>query len=172
MAKMAKKNEGMTNAQKLGIGVGITTAVAAAAGAYFLYGSKDAAKNRKKVRSWALKARGDVLAALEKAEKMTEAEFKELVEKVGATYAKVENLSKAELSNFKKEMSENWQDLLKSGVAKAVTQAVVAKTVSTAAKKPAKKAAQKTTQKPAKKASSTTTAKKAPAKKTAAKKTT
>ena len=38
----------------------------AAAGTYFLYGSKDAKKNRKAVKSWALKAKAEVLEALEK----------------------------------------------------------------------------------------------------------
>ena len=48
---MAKKKTDISNAQKLGIGVGLTTAAVAAVGAYFLYGSKDAPQNRKKVKS-------------------------------------------------------------------------------------------------------------------------
>lgn len=153
---MAKKKTEISNAQKLGIGVGLTTAAVAAVGAYFLYGSKDAAKNRKKVKSWALKAKGEVLEALEKADKMTEAEFQDLIAKVMATYAKVQNVSKSELAEFKKEMTGNWQQLVKSGVAKVFDSQAPAKK---AAKKSAKKA-------PAKKAS----AKKAPAKKAPAKK--
>ena len=39
---MANKKSDISNAQKLGIGVGLTTAAVAAVGAYFLYGSKDA----------------------------------------------------------------------------------------------------------------------------------
>ena len=70
---MAKKQTDISNAQKLGIGVGLTTAAVAAVGAYFLYGSKDAPKNRKKVKSWALKAKGEVLEVLEKAEKIEQA---------------------------------------------------------------------------------------------------
>lgn len=145
---MANKKTDISNAQKLGIGVGLTTAAVAAVGAYFLYGSKDAAKNRKKVKSWALKAKGEVLEVLEKAEKITEGEFKDLVEGVAKSYAKVEKLSKKELDEFKKEMAENWQDLVKSGVTKVFS------AQQAPAKAPAKKAA----------------AKKAPAKKTAAKK--
>ena len=115
---MPKKQTDISNAQKLGIGVGLTAAAVAAAGAYFLYGSKSAPKNRRQVRSWALKAKGEVLAALEKADKMTAGEFDNLVSGVMDAYAKVEKVSKAELSDFKKEMGENWSGLVKSGVAK------------------------------------------------------
>ena len=59
--KAAAKNSSMTNAQKLGIGVGLTTAAVAAAGAYFLYGTEDAPENRKKVKSGILKAKAEVL---------------------------------------------------------------------------------------------------------------
>ena len=157
---MANKKSDISNAQKLGIGVGLTTAAVAAVGAYFLYGSKDAAKNRKKVKSWALKAKGEVLEALENAEKITESEFKELVDGVVATYAKGQKLTKRELAEFKSEMAENWQDLVKSGVTKVFGQTVAATVAKKAApKKTAKKA-------PAKKAAT----KKAPAKKTSAKK--
>ena len=71
------------------------------------------------------------------------------------------NLPKKELAEFKSEMAENWQDLVKSGVAKVFGQTVA---VTVAKKAAPKKAAKKA---PAKK----TAAKKAPAKKAAAKKT-
>lgn len=149
---MAKKKADISNAQKISIGVGLTTAAVAAAGAYFLYGSKDASKNRKKVKSWALKAKGEVLEALEKADKMTEDEFRDIVANVIGTYAKMQNVSKSDISEFKKEMAENWQGLVKGGVAKVFNTEQAAKKL--VSKKPAKKA----------------TVKKAPVKKTAAKK--
>jgi hypothetical protein len=142
---MAKKQSAAVNAQKLGIGVGLTAAAVAAAGAYFLYGSKNAPKNRKKVQSWALKAKGEVLEALEKADKMTAGEFQTLVDGVLATYGKAQKLSKTDLQNFKKEMGENWSGLVKSGVAKVFetktdeTKKVVKKSVKKGTKKVAKK---------------------------------
>lgn len=165
---MAKKQTDISNAQKLGIGVGLTTAAVAAVGAYFLYGSKDAPKNRKKVKSWALKAKGEVLEVLEKAEKITEGEFNDLVAGVAKTYGTVQKLSKKEMAEFKKEMAENWQDLVKSGVAKVFSaEAPKAPAKKAAAKVPAKKAVAKKA--PAKKAAAKVGAKKAPAKKTAPK---
>ena len=45
---MAKKkaSKKTSDAAKIGIGIGLTTAAVSAAGAYFLYGSKQATKNR------------------------------------------------------------------------------------------------------------------------------
>lgn len=133
---MAKKQSDISNAQKLGLGVGLTAAAVAAAGAYFLYGSKTAPKNRKIVKSWGLKAKGEVLEALEKADKMTQGEFNDLIEKVVQAYAKVEKISKNELNDFKKEMGENWSGLMKSGVAKVFdSQALMAKVMAKATPK-------------------------------------
>ena len=58
MAQKNSKNE-LSTAQKVGIGFGLTAAAVTAAGAFFLYGSKEAAKNRKKVKGWMLKAKGE-----------------------------------------------------------------------------------------------------------------
>ena len=154
---MPKKDQ-ISNAQKLGIGVGLTAAAVAAAGAYFLYGSKDAPENRKKVKSAVLKAKAEVLEVLENAKEITEDEFKAVVDGVMDTYTKAKSLSQKDVADFKKEMRENWQELVTSGVAKVMTVEKMAekmmkkKPAKAAAKKPAKKAAKKTPKKTAKKA--------------------
>ncbi len=140
MAKAQKKS--LSGAQKVGVGVGLTAAAVAAAGAYFLYGSKEAEKNRKKVKSWALKAKGDVLEALEKAEHITKDEYDALVEVVGGTYGKVKSATSGEIKDFKKEMHDHWKHIEQSGaVQKAVS--AVSKVVKSTPKKVAKKAAPK-----------------------------
>lgn len=162
---MAKKKE-VTAAQKVEIAVGITAAAVAAAGAYFLYGSKNAEKNRKKVKGWMLKAKGEVLDALDEAQHMTQEEYEQLIEGVTTTYASVKGATKGDLSAFKKEMKEYWEQIEKQGkkvAAKAMKKAAttakktakktaVKKTAKKAAKKaPTKKAAKKTAKKSAKK---------------------
>ena len=82
MAQKKSTND-LSKAQKVGIGFGLTAAAVTAAGAYFLYGSKKATQNRKKVKGWMLKAKGEVLETLEKAESITEDEYKALVETLG-----------------------------------------------------------------------------------------
>lgn len=146
MAKK-KKQEEMSASQKFGIGIGLTTAAVAAAGAYFLYGSDDAAKNRKKVKGWMLKAKGEVLERMEDAKHMTEEEFFALVDKVANSYDKARTLSRKELKDFRQEMVDNWQDLVASGVTKVLSAEQIAKKEAKSASTKAQKTAKKVTKK-------------------------
>ncbi len=124
-----KKKVQITKGQAVGLGVGLTAAVAAAAGAYFLYGSKNAARNRKVVKSWMLKAKAEVLEKLEQAQDMTQEEYEQLIDTVSSTYKDVKNASKVDLSGFKKEMKEHWKQIAKTAAPKkkAVVKKVAAK---------------------------------------------
>lgn len=142
--KVVAKKSPVTKNQAVGIGVGLTAAAVAAAGAYFLYGSKNAAKNRKAVKSWALKAKAEVLEKLEDAKNMTEEEYLALIDSVAATYQGVKSASKADLSTFKKEMKDHWTGIVKEVAPKKKPAAKKAvKKVATAVEKVAKKAAKK-----------------------------
>jgi len=133
MAKSKKPT--VSNGEKVGIGVALTTAAVAAAGAYFLYGSSNAAKNRKKVKSWMFKAKGEVLEVLEKAGNLTAEEYKQAVEAIAAGYVKMQSVSKADIADFKKEMMDNWQKIAKeAGGAKKAAKKTTKK-VAKAAKK-------------------------------------
>lgn len=134
MATKKSNKGGLSGGEKVGIGVALTTAAVAAAGAYFLYGSSNAKNNRKKVRGWALKAKGEVLEALEKANKMTAEEYQAAIEKIAAGYGKLQTVSKPEIDAFKKEMMSYWKQIASSGAKKS------AKKAAKSARKVAKKA--------------------------------
>ena len=139
-----KKSEKSTGGvSKVGIGFGLTAAAATVAGAYFLYGSKKASQNRKKVQSWALKAKAEVLEKLENAEQLSEDEYKKLVETATGVYGTVKNATAGEVADFKKEMFTHWKDLQKNSVVRKLVGAPALK------KAPVKKAvvAKKTTTK-------------------------
>lgn len=149
--KAKQEKQEMSTTQKAGIGFGLTAAAVAAAGAYFLYGSNKAAQNRKKVKGWMLKAKGEILETLENAKEMTEDEYKALVEAATGAYGTVKNATAGEMKDFKKEMAEHWGKLQKSsvvkklangkkGAEKAVTKVSAKKVV---AKTPVKKAVAK-----------------------------
>ncbi|PIR84887.1 hypothetical protein COU16_00290 [Candidatus Kaiserbacteria bacterium CG10_big_fil_rev_8_21_14_0_10_47_16] len=149
--KKKAQTKGLSGGEKVGIGVGLTAAAVGAAGAYFLYGSKNAAKNRTKVKSWALKAKAEVLEALEDAEHMTKQEYDALVDAVGGAYTMFKGASKGEIADFKKEMKSHWSNIEKSGVVKRAQKVAnkVMKKTATKPKKVAKKAAKKATKKTA-----------------------
>jgi hypothetical protein len=136
----------LSTGDKMGLGIGLTAAAVAAAGAYFLYGSKKSAQNRKKVKGWTLKAKGEILETLEKAEQITETEYDKLVETATKAYGTVERATKGELKDFKSEMLQHWTDLQKNKAVKKIAAPVV----KAAPKKvSAKKTAKKTTKKAA-----------------------
>ncbi len=148
-----KKKSGVSNNQAVGIGVGLTAAAVAAASAFFLYGSKNAAKNRKAVKSWTLKAKADVLEKIEQAKDMSKEEYEQLIDTVSGAYKDVKNASKVDLATFKKEMKEHWNNIAKTAigpkkatakkVAKPAAKAAVAKPVVAKAKPAAEKPAKK-----------------------------
>lgn len=146
--KTAAKKPVLSDNQKISIGVGLTAAAVAAAGTFFLYGSKGASKNRKAVKSWVLKAKAEVLEKLETAKEMTADEYMQLIDTVGGAYAGIKEASKVDISTFKKEMKEHWNKIEKTAAPKkkAVKKAVakVVKEVKKAAA-PAKKASAKKT---------------------------
>ena len=166
-------NKDLSTAQKVGIGIGLTTAAVSAAGAFFLYGSDNAKKNRKAVKSWVLMAKAEVLEALEEAEHMTKEEYESVVDGVMGAYGTLQNATKTDLISLQKEMKSHWNGIEKNG--KKVLHKVAKKVIK---KKPVAKklAAKKTTVKKAvakksvKKTVAKKVAKKAPAKKSVAKK--
>lgn len=147
---MAKKStKGVT------AGVGVGAALLSAAGAYFLYGSKNADKHRKMVKSWTLKAKADVLEGLEKAKDMSRDDYEQLIDKTVKSYSKLKGASAAEIAGFAKEMKSHWRGIEKKGekhvvkpvtkVAKKVTKKVTKAVVGNVggAKKVAKKTVKK-----------------------------
>ena len=108
----AKK--GLTRGQEIGIGVGVAAALAAAAaGAYFLYG-KDGAKNRKKIKSWMLKAKGEVLEKMEKLKEVNEEKYNEIVDAVAKKYLAVKEMDAKELALMVKELKSYWKEIHKA----------------------------------------------------------
>lgn len=87
--------------------------VAAAAGAYFLYGSKDAKKNRKKVMSWTLKAKGEILEKLENLEEVSEPVYHKIVKEVSDKYQTLKKIDKKDIIEFVTELKKHWKSIEK-----------------------------------------------------------
>lgn len=98
---------------------GLTGLTAAAVGAYYLYGSKNAPKNRSQVKGWMLKAKGEVLEKLEGAQEVTEAGYLSAIDAVAKKYNEIKKIEPAELESFIMSMKSHWTGIKKS-VKKAV----------------------------------------------------
>ena len=107
---MSKKS---TNGAGVAIGAGVAALAAFAAAGYFLYG-KDGAKNRRKIRGWTLKAKGEVLEGVEKLKDVSEEQYAMIIDKVGAKYKAMKSIDPAEVEAMIKELRGHWKNIKKS----------------------------------------------------------
>lgn len=113
--KVAENPKNMANNKsgKSGAGLGIAAAlVAAAAGAYYLYG-KNGAKHRKQIKGWALKAKGEVLERIEQMEDVTEGAYHRIIDDVTKQYRKYKEVDNAELADVAIELKKAWNGIKK-----------------------------------------------------------
>jgi len=95
------------------IGAGVVAIAAAAAGTYFLYGSRTAQKNRKQVRGWMLRARGEVLEKMENLKDINEETYHKIVKEVSDRYKKLKKVNPAEVIDFVSELKDHWVNIKK-----------------------------------------------------------
>lgn len=130
MANNKQDKKGLDAKTVIGIGAGVA---ALSAAAYILFGP-DGKKNRKAIRGWAVKMKGEIIEQFENAKELTEPVFNQIVEKVQAKYAKLKNIDPEELKAVVDEIKKHWKTLSKDSKVKSKTNGK---------KKPTKKAVAK-----------------------------
>ncbi|MBU6430979.1 MAG: hypothetical protein KGJ58_03655 [Patescibacteria group bacterium] len=111
---MKNKNEGMSEMKNgILVGAGIISLAAGVAGTYFLYGSKTAAKNRKKIRGWTLKAKGEILEKLESFADVSEETYHGIVKEIIGKYESLKHIDAAEIKEFASELLAHWKNIKK-----------------------------------------------------------
>jgi len=113
---MAQKNN--NTGVGAGTGMGIAAALAAAAaGAYYFYGAKDAAKNRKTMKGWMVKAKGEIMEQMENLKDISQDRYDAIVDKVTGKYKKLKNVDPRELATMASELKGHW-DRISAGSVK------------------------------------------------------
>lgn len=105
---MTKKSNDTSNVGKV-IAAGATVAALTAAG-YILFGP-DGKKNRRKINSWAIKMKGDIIEKFEEAKELTEPVFHSIVDEIAKKYEERKEVSKEELVELVAEMKKHWKDM-------------------------------------------------------------
>jgi hypothetical protein len=96
-------------ANKIAVGAGLAAAAAvAAAGAYWFYGAKDASKHRRQAKSWMLKARAEVMDALEKVGTVDKETYLAIVEGILSKYSNMKGVTAAELGEVARDLRSAW----------------------------------------------------------------
>lgn len=106
---MAKKKTNV--GAVVGVGVGVAAVATAAAGAYWLYGAKHSAQHRKMAKSWMLKARAEVLDAVEKLKDVDYESYMGVVDDVLGNYKKTKGATSAELAQMMRDFKTAWKHM-------------------------------------------------------------
>ncbi len=137
----------------VGVAVGIAAGVAAVAAAgYFLFGPQGK-HNRKVIKGWTVKMKGEVLEKIEKLKEITPEAYDAIIDEVAAKYGKLKHISDEEITMITTDLKKYWKVIArdikeKQGGAKkkvATTKKVVTKVVKKAVKKAAKTVAKEAT---------------------------
>jgi hypothetical protein len=95
------------------IEIGVAALAAAAAGAYFLYGSTKGPARRKALKSWTVKMKGDVMAEVENLKEISEDSYYSAIDKVSKKYEALKNIDTSELADTVKRLKGHWKDIKK-----------------------------------------------------------
>lgn len=109
---MAEKNKSKSNKAPAAL-MGLGILAASFAGAYYLYGTKDGAKKKEKIKGWMLKAKGEVLEKLENLKDVNEGTYTELVSGVMKKYQGIKSIDKAELEKLGVDLKKHWKNIKK-----------------------------------------------------------
>lgn len=129
---MAKKQtKGVGAKQVIGVGVGVA---ALSAAAYLLFGP-NGKKNRKTIKGWAVKMKGEIIEKFEETRELTEPVYNEIIDKVQQKYAKIQSIDKKELEETVAEIKKNWKAIKKGAMPKKTVKTKIVKKATKTAKK-------------------------------------
>lgn len=106
---MAKK----ANTKNVSVGgaMGLAAGLAAvAAGSYFVFGPQGK-KNRKAIKGWSLKMKGEVLEKIEKLKEVTPELYNKVIDEVSSKYAKAKGVSTEEVTMLVSDMKKHWKSI-------------------------------------------------------------
>lgn len=117
MNKKPVEKKGLGTKAVLGIGAGVA---ALSAAAYILFGP-EGKKNRKIIKGWSVKMKGEIIEKFENVKELTEPVYNEIVDSIQAKYAKLKNVDQEELTKVVGEIKKHWKTLKKEATGKKQT---------------------------------------------------
>ncbi|MFZ2038402.1 MAG: hypothetical protein WAV11_00470 [Minisyncoccia bacterium] len=107
MAKKVKSHVGGK------VALGLAVLAAGAAGAYFLYGTKEGAKMKKQIKGWTVKMKGEILHKMESMKDVSEVNYHKLIDEAQKKYRGVKSIDPRELDKLVAELKSHWKNIKK-----------------------------------------------------------
>ena len=96
-------------AKAIGLGAGLAAAAVGAALGSYLFTGKQGAKTKKVLKSWMLKAKGEVLEQLENMGEVGQEAYEKAVDQVADKYSKMSGVAKDEVDEMATELKKQWK---------------------------------------------------------------
>ena len=116
MEKKTTSKKGLSTKAAIEIGAGVA---ALSAAAYVMFGP-EAKKNRKIIRGWAVKMKGEIIEKFENAKELTEPVYHQIIDSVHEKYSKLKNVDQEELVKVISEIKKHWKAIKKEAMGKQV----------------------------------------------------
>jgi hypothetical protein len=126
-----KKSKNNSGAKILAVGAG---AVALAAAGYYLFGP-NAQKNRKNIKGWMIKMKGEIVEKLEMAKEISEPIYQQIVDAAAAKYLTAGSIAKEDVQRLAGELKKQWKSISGKKVIKKKAKQSVKKAVKKSKKK-------------------------------------
>jgi hypothetical protein len=121
----AKKQAESGSMNKMAVGVSIAAALAAAAGAAFLYGTDSGKKKREEMKSWTLRMKADVMDKMEKMHEWSEDAYHTTIDSVAKKYEGMKSINPKDVAALVADMRDHWKSISKEIKSFAKEQATV-----------------------------------------------
>ena len=99
----------------LGVAAVAVAGLAAVSTAAYLFFGPEAKKNKKLVRTWAMKMKAEIIEKLEQTKEVTEPVYHKIVDQAVAKYSKAKNVDQKELEAVVKDLRKHWKVLAQNG---------------------------------------------------------
>jgi hypothetical protein len=109
MEKKKVSKKGLSGGEIVGIGA---TVAALGAAAYVLFGP-DGKKNKKAIKGWAVKMKGEIIEKLEDAKEISEPVYQNVIDKVQEKYSKLKNIDPKELEETVSGIKKHWKAMMR-----------------------------------------------------------
>ena len=110
MEKKIVNKKGLSGGEMVGIGA---TVAALGAAAYILFGP-EGKKNKKVIKGWAIKMKGEIIDKLEDAKEITEPVYHNIIDTVSAKYSKIKKVDPKDLEIAVAEVKKHWNTMMKN----------------------------------------------------------
>lgn len=113
---MVKKKQSKSILSKVSWGLAAAS-VTTAVGAYFVY-ERSGVKTRRKIKGWALKAKGEILESLEGLGEINEKIYRDIIDEVVKKYKGAKNIDTKEVEKLVSELKGHWKKIMRDHEAK------------------------------------------------------